>query len=245
MKILIIQIGVVIQTAIVLVVNYLAAAGFINNTTPADISGKYPIVLMPAGYAFSIWSLIYVGMTAFSVYQALPGQTKSKHLESIRLPYVVLCAANIGWIFAWHYDLIHLSFVMMAALLVLLAFINGKLTGVESWTDKIVVRLPFSIYFGWITVATCLNALIMLAYFGVSFGETTAAVVGVLLITLVVVIGVLVRFKLDSMAYPITIAWGITAIGVEQSGKTVVVLATAIGMMVLIFFALWGYVRDR
>ena len=65
------------------------------------------------------------------------------------------------------------------------------------------------------------------------------------LIVIATVLGVFLRFKLDLMAYPLAIAWGITAIGVKQSGDTIVVLASALSMMILIFFALWGYVKDR
>ncbi|MDH3493033.1 MAG: tryptophan-rich sensory protein [Acidobacteriota bacterium] len=245
MKAKLLKAGVLAQTLLVLLVNYFAAMGQINNTSPAEISDKYPTMLTPAGFAFSIWSLIYFGMIAFSIYQYLPRQDKNRLLEQTRIPYILLCTANIGWIFAWHYNLIPVSLVLMALILTCLLVINRKTKNADEKTDKLLVRLPFSIYFGWITVASVLNLLITVAYLGFAPAGTAASAIGVLLIAMVVAIGVLVRFKFDSMAYPLTIAWGITAIGVEQSGNTVVVLATAIGMMTLIFFSLWGYVKDR
>ena len=71
------------------------------------------------------------------------------------------------------------------------------------------------------------------------------SVTGAILIAVAVLIGILVRFMLDRMGYALALAWAITAIGVEQSGDTPIVIASAFGMMSLIFVALWGFVKDR
>lgn len=239
------KILVPVATVAVLVVNYLATTGAINGRDPKFVSDAYPTGITPAGYAFTIWSIIYLGMIGFSVFQLLPSRDPEPKLGKVRLFYLLLSAANIGWIFSWHYDLIPLSMVMMIILLFSLLMINLELKSVGTTRSKLLARIPFSIYFGWVTVATLLNAAILLVYLGVSVAPGTASIAGALVIAFVTLIGSILRFKLKSMAYPITIAWGITAIAVKQSGDTIVVSTCAFAMMTLLFFAFWGYVKDR
>ncbi len=105
------QFLVIAATAGVIFVNYLAGAGFINNKTPADISDQYPTLVTPAGYAFSIWGLIYAGLFAFSIYQALPAQIA--RFSKIRTLYLINCAANCAWLYLWHYEQIPLSLLII------------------------------------------------------------------------------------------------------------------------------------
>jgi hypothetical protein len=95
---------VILATAATIGFNALAATGYINDITAAEISDRYPTVVTPAGYAFSIWTLIYVGLLAFSVYQAIP-----KHLERfgrVRTLYIASCVLNCAWIYFWHHGYI-------------------------------------------------------------------------------------------------------------------------------------------
>ncbi len=124
MKINLKQILVVVATFGVIAINYFAAQGYINNVTPAVISDKYPTFITPAGYAFAIWSLIYLGLIAFSIYQALPSQTENPRFKNVRTVYVANCAANCLWIYLWHYDQILASLGVMLIILGTLVLIN-------------------------------------------------------------------------------------------------------------------------
>src|SRR5580765_5775754 len=86
---------VIVATTATLVFNALAATGYVNGITPAAISAKYPTVLTPAGYAFSIWSLIYLGLLAFSIYQILPANLA--RYRAVRPLYVFSCVLNCSW----------------------------------------------------------------------------------------------------------------------------------------------------
>jgi len=239
----IIQILTALSTFVVIGFNWYAATGAINNTSPKDISDKYATELTPASYAFIIWSLIYLGLVAFSFYQFLFDEKSA--VTKVRIPYLVSCALNIGWIFSWHYDLIPLSMLCMTGILISLAIINTHLSSCKTTQEIVFARVPFALYFGWITAAFILNATITLVHLGVTLSPWSTVIAALLLVITATVIGVYLRFKLDSAIYPIPIAWALTAIGVEQSGDTLVVLATALGMMTLIFVSLWGYVKDR
>lgn len=236
------QILVIISTVGVIFVNYLAASGSINNKTTGELSDKYLTDITPAGYAFAIWSLIYVGMIAFSIYQALPINADNKFFKKIRTFYILNCVVNCGWIYAWHYELLPLSLLLMLILLGTLIFINLTLINAETTAEVITTKIPFNIYFGWITVATILNASITLVYFSVKFSETLTSIIGAILILTATTIGVLLRYKISSVFYPLTIAWGITAIAVKQSGDIIIVATSAIAVIALLIAAIAGII---
>ena len=239
------QILVVVATFGVVFVNYLAASGIVNNKTTGELSDKLITDINPSGYAFAIWSLIYLGLIIFSIYQAFPSQRENKLFENIRTIYILNCVANAGWIYAWHYEIIPLSIVIMLVILGTLIFINRALIETDTIVESLVAKVPFNIYFGWITVATILNASITLVYFGVKFPPTTTSIVGAILIIVATIIGVVIRFSLAAAFYPMAIAWGLTGIAIKQSGDTIVVVACAIGVITLLLSALAGVINKE
>lgn len=239
----IIRILVPLSLAAVVYVNYLAAQGMIGGVTPAYISDKYPTYLTPSGYAFSIWGLIYLGMLVFSIYQLF--KSDSENLEKIRLFFIASCLANIAWIFAWHNQRLALSVIAMLVLLSSLVLINIDGLKLRENTDSWLVRAPFSIYFGWVSVATVLNISIYLTSVGFQADETASNVIAIALLLIVTVVGIIVREKLSIPLYSLTLAWALTAIGVKQSEKTVIVTACAIAVIALIISSLSFFVKTK
>jgi benzodiazapine receptor len=232
---------VIIATIGTILVNWLSAKGYINNVTPEIISDKYPTFITPAGYAFAIWSLIYLGLIAFSIYQALP--SKFERFRSIRTIYILSCVANCAWIYFWHHEMILVCLAVIFVLLGTLVFINLNLRGGDSAGENWLARVPFGIYFGWITVATILNFTIALVYLNVNFTDSATIIIASILIALVTILGIIMRVKLSIYVFPLPIAWGLTAIAVEQSGKTPIVAAAAFGVIFSLVAAL-SFVMD-
>lgn len=230
------QILVVVATFGVIFVNYFAARGFINQRTPEAISDKYPTLVTPSGYAFAIWSLIYLGLVVFSIYQALP-QNAARYAK-IRTVYILNCTANCAWIYLWHYEQIPASLVVMFALLGTLVFINSKLLQTESAGEYWLARVPFNIYFGWITMAAILNFTVALVYLNVNFSDQATSVLAAVLIVAAALIGFAVRFGMRNFAYPLAVAWALTAIAVKQSGHTLIVVCAAFCVIALLVAAL-------
>ncbi|HEX8248454.1 MAG TPA: TspO/MBR family protein [Pyrinomonadaceae bacterium] len=228
------QMLVILATVGVIIINYLAGTGAISNTSVGDISDKYPTLITPAAYAFSIWGLIYLGMILFSVYQALPAQTASPHFLRTRTIYIASCAANCAWIYFWLHERILIATAVIFILLAALAFINLNLKGANSNAETWLVRVPFGIYFGWVTVASILNAAVALIFAGVEVTNTTATVWACVLIAVAAILGVFIRLKLGIAVYALTVAWALTAIAVKQSGKTLVVSLCAFGVIALL-----------
>ena len=238
------QILVIIATAGVIFINYLAGTGRINNTKTGFISDKYPTAITPAGYAFSIWSLIYLGLVAFSIYQALP--KNSERFTKIRTVYILNCAANCAWLYLWHYEQITASVAVMFVILATLVFINLDLLKSQSMAEIWFARVPFNIYFGWITVATILNITIALVFLDVRTSDLLTAIFGCILLVVATALGVIMQIRFANAAYPLTIAWAITAIAVKQSGKnTAIVTVAAFTVAALLISALSSFILTK
>lgn len=216
--------------------NWLAAIGRVNGVSPSEISDKYPTPITPAGYAFSIWSLIYLGMIAFSIYQLLPAN--AARFRRIRSLYIMTCALNCGWIYFWHSDQISICLVLIFLLAVCLFLINLSLRETEGTGEYWFAKAPFSIYFGWVTAATLVNFAILIVHWNVQLSPGTWTAIGVGLILFAALLGVLIRIRLVNYLYPLAIAWALAAIGVKQSGQTLIVVATAVGTIACLIASL-------
>jgi hypothetical protein len=219
----------------VIVFNWMAADGRINNVTPEIISALYPTPITPAGYTFAIWSLIYLGLIVFSVYQALP--KNAERFRGIRTIYIVSSVLNCGWIYFWHHNMILVCLGVIAALLAALLFINIKLKRSDSYAGYWAVSAPFGIYFGWVTAAAIVNSFVALKYLNVQMSSTSETILAVVCILFAGALGVIVRAKLTNYLYPLAVAWALTGIGVKQSGGTLIVAAAAIGTIACLIAA--------
>jgi hypothetical protein len=152
-----------VATAGMITVNVLANALPINGKTTGDISNGFDIPFTPAGYVFSIWGLIYLGVVVFSIVQALPSRQRSSTITAVRPWYLLNATANAAWIFAWHHEFFGLSLgimlVLLGSLVTIYRHVGGEsnVRSVSFWT----VRAPFSLYFGWICIATIANVTVV------------------------------------------------------------------------------------
>ncbi len=173
------------------------------------ISDAYPNLFAPAGPAFSIWGLIYLLLGGYVVYQFVKKDHKTEELlKKISPLFIATSLANISWIFAWHYDFIGLSVLIMATLLILLIRIADILR-VEKFSalEKLCIWAPFSMYFGWITVAAIANITVFLVSIDWG-GFGIADFVWTSIILLVgAVIGILRMRKDRNIAYGAVLIW--------------------------------------
>ncbi len=223
------QISVVVTILITLVVNGLANALPLNGQNTGQISDRFNVYFVPAGYVFSIWGLIYIGLIAFAIYQALPSQRSNPRLQATGWWIVLGGLANSAWIFLWHYNQFPLTLVAMLVLLATLIVTylrlgigRTKVTSGEKWA----VHLPFSIYLGWITVATVANISDVLDFlkwdrFGIA-PEIWMSIV----LAAVLAIAVLMNFTRRDVAYAAVLLWALAGISVKQASVPAVVIPT-------------------
>ena len=152
--------GNILTTIMTIVVNMLAVLLPLNGKTTQELSDSYPNLFVPAGYVFSIWSVIYLLMIIFVVYQALPSQKGKDYHKRIGWLFVLSNIVNIVWLFLWQYEYLIFSVVLMFILLATLVAIYLRLDIGKSKVElgeKLATNLPFSTYFGWITIASIAN----------------------------------------------------------------------------------------
>ncbi len=237
------QIAVVLTTIAVIAVNGLANALPLNGLTTGEISDRFDIYFVPAGYVFSIWGLIYLGLIAFSVYQALPSQRENPRLQRIGGLYVLSGLANIVWLFLWHYEQFVWTIVAMVALLLSLIAIylrlgtgRSRVPAAETW----LVRVPFSIYLGWVTVATVANATQLLDYLNWNGWGIAPEVWAVIMIAAAAVITLAVSLTRGDVAYVLVIVWALAGIAVKHSDTLLVAASAWVAAGVVLLSLLLG-----
>ena len=243
------QILVVLCTAGVIIVNGLANALPFNGLTTGEVSDRFGALFVPAGYVFSIWGLIYLGLMAYSVYQALPSQRDNPRLKAVAYLYCLSCLANAVWLLLWHYLQFELTVVVMLLLLGLLIAIYLRL-GVGKTTvppaERLTTQLTFSIYLGWITVATIANisqVLWLRGWRGAPLLESTWTMIMMAAGALLAYLMCILR---HDWAYILVLVWAFVGIAVKQTGSPQVANAAwafAAALAVLAVAALLRYPR--
>jgi len=220
------QILVIVATLATIIVNVLASTLPLGGKNTGEISDQFQVFFVPAGYVFSIWGLIYLGLIAYTVYQALPGQRYDAKLDHIGFLYTGSALANIVWLFTWHYEVFPLTILFMLALLALLIAIYLALgigRTAASTAVRWLVRVPFSIYLGWITVATVANATSLFNYWGWGNGyDRASAVWAAIMLVVATAIAVLMSLRHGDIAYIAVIVWAFAGIAVKHNGNALV-----------------------
>jgi translocator protein len=221
----------VVATIALLTVNALASALPLNGQTTGEISDQFDVYFVPAGYVFAIWGVIYLGLLAFTVYQALPGQRENRTLRRIGLLYALSCALNIAWLFLWHYEQFLFSLVVMVGLLLSLVAIYLRLgigrirvPALDEW----LVQIPFSIYLGWITVATIANATSLLDSVNWNGWGLPPEAWAVIMIVAAGAITTVVSLTRGDIAYVLVIVWALVGIVVKHQATWSVAVSAGI-----------------
>lgn len=236
-KKLILQILNIIGFLATAIVNSLANIIPIGLGNTGELSDAIPNLFVPVGLTFSIWGVIYFLLALFVIYQARDIFKKKE--EKIDMPFqekisyffVLSSVANVVWIFLWHYKQIFLSLLAMLVLLISLLVIYVSL-GIGkanvSRNVKIFVHLPFSVYLGWITVATIANVTAVLVTFGVESFGLIAEIWTIAVIIVAVLITLLMLFIRKDVAYSAVVIWASYGIFLKQLGGSLAVSITAL-----------------
>lgn len=226
--------AVSVATAATLVVNYLANGLPINGQTTGDVTRRFEVYFVPAGYVFSIWSVIYLGVIAYSVYLSLTlpqGRADSGAGRVVAPWYVLTAAANCCWLFAWHHDRFPLSMLLMVVLLIALIVIyrlqasRPPTSTLERWA----VHIPFRVYLGWVSVATIANATITLDDAGWSEFGISEPTWGVIMVAVAAALGLAMIARHRDIAYGLVIIWALIGIAVRLHDTTSILIAALVG----------------
>ena len=240
------QVLVVLAVIAVFAVNIIAVALPLNGLDTGEISDRFDIYFVPAGYVFSIWSLIYLGLIAYAIFQALPGQKENPRLRSTGYLFVFSCLANIIWLFLWHYEVFHFTLVAMLALLLSLISIYLRL-GVGrvqvSTGEKWCVQIPFSTYLGWITVATIANATQLLYFLGWNGWGISPEIWAVIMLAAGVIISAVMSLRRADIAYSLVLVWAYIGIALEHASTSIVATSAWIAAGLILVILVIGVYR--
>jgi translocator protein len=242
------QAATILSFLAVMVSNIAANALPINGLTTKTISDQFNVYVIPAGYVFAIWGLIYVLLGAFTTWQALPRNRESGVLRSLGYLPALSGVFNTAWILLWQYEVFGLTVPVMLGLLGTLILIHlrlwahrDELHGTPYWT----VRAPWSVYLGWITVATIANIAQTLSWLGFTgFGlDPTVLAAAVLLTGTAIAATFVTRFR--DVAYGLVIVWAYVGVAIEEQATMTVVVAAVLGAAIVGLLAVAALARGR
>jgi len=233
---------------IALTVNILANALPFNGQNTGEISDRFRVYFVPAGYVFSIWGIIYIGWIVFTIYQFRPSQKESPRLRRLGYLFALSNIANATWLFTWHYNFFGVGVLVMLTLLSLLIAsylrlnVNrASVSRAERWS----VDIPFSIYLGWITVATVANVtdwLYLVNWDGFGIPATTWAVIMLAVASLV---GLAMAITRRDAAYLFVLVWSFFGIAVKQTPAPNVATSAWIAAGLMFVLAVYSLLRKR
>lgn len=228
---------------VVIVINALANILPINGYNTGQISGFYPNYFVPAGFTFSIWGIIYllllnylISFTYFTIRKNSFPEIK-KYLDAITPYYWVTCILNAFWILAWHYLQVGLSVLIMLTFLYCLIKIfilmQELATGIKP-LYLFLLKTPFSVYIGWISVATIANItalLVSLKWNGFGIDPIYWTLV---MISIAILLSAYFIIQYKNIAYPLVVIWALWGIKASQGSKSALInQLTVIGILVL------------
>ena len=244
----ILQITNIVAVVAVIVMNFVSTSLPLNGRSVQEISDALPSYFTPAPYTFAIWGLIYLALAGFGVYQALPAQRERPFLARIGWLFALSSVFNIAWLFAWHYGVYPLSILMMAGLLLTLIAIYlrlniGRHDSALTTADKLFYQVPFSLYLGWITVATIANVSSVVSYYDWNGFGLAEPIWSAIMMGVAVVVAGLLLFNRRNLAYAGVLVWALFGIRAAFPNVEVVANTAVVAAGLVVVLALVGYWR--
>lgn len=250
------QIANGVALVVTIVINYLSNTGVFNGNTMKTISDKYHNYFTPAGYAFSIWGLIYLGLLGFVVYTGRSLFKKSENdiskddfVEKIGWWFVISCVANSVWVITWLYDFIGVSVILMIILLFSLVriIINTRMElDFHPFKKYLFIFWPFAIYAGWITVALVADIAAWLTKINWNGWGISPVYWTIFMIIIAAVISLLMIFKRNLREYAFSPIWALVAIAVSNQNEVPMIVYTCyIAAAIILIGIIMSSVKSR
>ncbi|WP_203363947.1 TspO/MBR family protein [Bacillus sp. REN10] len=213
-------------------VNALANILPLNGQTTGEISNRLSVLFTPAGYVFAIWGVIYL-LVGIWILRQLPKSRRDLPLYKLtHLPFVFSCLLNSAWIVLWHYEFFAWTVIVMIALLLTLISLYTK---IEQTPYSLMDRLPFSIYLGWVSVATIANISYALKFYqwnGLGLSDIAWTIIMLFVAT---ILAIAFQAKHHDLAYPLVFVWAFIGIAVKSKDTSQVVAFTALILAIFLF----------
>jgi hypothetical protein len=226
----------IVAFIITLIVNGLSNTTLIGGRTTAEVSNNYPTLITPAGYVFAIWGIIYVLLGVYLVYQALPSQKDKPFQEQISGLFILVSVFNVIWLFFWQNELLPISVAIIFAFLASLIAIYLRLNIGRSnvgLKEKLCVHVPFSVYLGWVTIATIANIAVTLVSAGWDGFGLSLQTWAILVLAVALILDLAVIATRRDIAYSLVFIWALAGIAVNQIANPSIALTAEIGITII------------
>ncbi|HSL01870.1 MAG TPA: hypothetical protein VK869_16150 [Rubrobacteraceae bacterium] len=228
----------------------------IYGASVGEVSNANSTLVVPAGYAFAIWGLIFVLCLAYAVYQALPANRHNPLLRRVGWFSAGAFLLNGLWSLVFPAQLFLVAQVIILAIFACAgaAFLLVSRAGREhglSRAERWLVVLPFGLLFGWITAATFVSIATTLVGVGVLRGGIGEAVLGaVLLLAGGLIAATVIRAAKSgpaqgTVAYSAAVLWALVAVVVNQYETSLLTTAAAAVAAVPVALALLDALRGN
>jgi len=215
--------------------------GAISNTQFANV------LITPANYAFAIWGVIYIGLICFGIYQFLPPRNQHPNLKSISYFLVSASFAQAVWVYLFLERLFALSVLAMVVILLSLigAYVQLGYDRSPSQQDRWLLRIPFSVYLGWISVATIVNVALALYNIGWNGWGIAPEIWTVLMLIVSTAISITLLRSRRDLPFALVLVWAFIAIAIKRATIPAIALSAIILSIVLIGFVIWAKVGQQ
>jgi hypothetical protein len=237
-----------LSVVLALSVNILASALPLNGQNTGEISDRFDVYFVPAGYVFAIWFVIYIGWIAFAIYQFTPAQKENPRLRKLGYWFALSGVFNAVWLFCWHYNLFGLSVLVMLALLgtLIVSYLKldvgrAKAGSGEKWS----VDIPVSVYLGWVSVATIANItdwLYIIEWNGFGIDPQAWAVI---MLVVASAVGALMALRRLDAGYLFVFVWAFAGIALKQAETPLVANSAWAAAIVALGLAFYSIVKRR
>ena len=238
----------VLSLVLVLVMNILANVLPINGLTTGEISDRFPVLFVPAGYVFSIWGLIYLALIAFTAYSLTSKGMADERIDAMSWWFIAANLFNTAWILLWHNLAFNLTLIAIFGLLVSLIAIYlmlGVGKSERGGLEKLLVEVPFGIYLGWATVAVVANVTQVLFFGGWRGDPLNEPVWAVIMLVVASLLGLMMVFTRQETAFSLVLAWAFIGIWVAQSATPLVAIIAQVAGILQIVFVVGGWIGKR
>lgn len=242
------QLANLFSVLLALAVNVLASALPLNGQNTGEISDRFQVYFVPAGYVFAIWGVIYLGWLAFTIFQFQPSEKESPRLRRLGYAFAWSNLANAAWLFCWHYNQFGLSVIVMLGLLGLLIASYLRLnvnrspaSGLEFWS----VDALFSVYLGWITVATVANISDWLYFVGWEGFGVPAQAWAVIMLAIASLLGLAMAVTRRDAGYLLVLVWAFAGIAIKQTSAPAVAISAWIAAGLMLGLVIYSWIYNR
>ncbi len=238
---------------IVVIVHILYVNLFHTEEKEIYVTEKYKSLFVPAGYAFSIWLLIYIALIIYSVYQLLAAQREKALYNQVALPFMISVTLGIWWSIVYGLEFVGISFISITGMLIFAYVVYREIhmailhKECPKW-----ILMPFSLLLGWLTVASVSNFTIWLVSIGANNSFLSEVVMTRFIVIGILILAISFSAKYWDFVFPLTVTWGLTGLYIARNNDNspiatpafICSLVLIVWSLIVVFFKKSPYVGD-